>query len=234
LAAVLSFFMLFYPLLFLLAKDPERYSRHIARCRRIIGFLSSTFVGIFYRFRLETPIDWSKPCIICANHTSNLDITAMVLLCPSDFSFMGKIELLDNPVTGMFFSTIDIPLNRQSKISAFKAFKQADNNIRNGRSMVIFPEGQIGEEFPPRLYDFKNGPFKLAIETQVDIIPVVIHNAWKIFWDEGKRFGSRPGIVHIDVLTPVGTANLRLEHADEVRNEVHARIKKHWNRTGGL
>src|SRR5690606_15935680 len=109
---------------------------------------------------------------------------------------------------------------------AFKAFKQADNNIRNGRSMVIFPEGQIGEEFPPRLYDFKNGPFKLAIETQVDIIPVVIHNAWKIFWDEGKRFGSRPGIVHIDVLTPVGTANLRLEHADEVRNEVHARIKK--------
>lgn len=179
-------------------------------------------------------MDWTKPYIICANHTSNLDITAMVLLCPSDFSFMGKIELLNNPVTGMFFKTIDIPLNRQSRISAFKAFKRADDNLRNGRSMVIFPEGHIGEEFPPHLYDFKNGPFKLAIETQVSIVPVVIHNAWKIFWDEAKTFGSRPGMIDVEVLSPIATTGLRLEHADQLRDDVHRLIKKHWNRTGGL
>jgi len=234
LASVLFFFALFYPLLAVLAKDPERNFHRIARCRRIIGFLSSTVVGFFYRFRYEMPIDWSKPCIICANHTSNLDITAMVLLCPSDFSFMGKIELLDNPVTGMFFRTIDIPLNRQSRISAFKAFKRANGNLRNGRSMVIFPEGHIGEEFPPRLYDFKNGPFKLAIETQVSIVPVVIHNAWKIFWDEAKTFGSRPGIIQVEVLSPITTTGLQLEHADQLRDNVHQLIKKHWNKTGGL
>lgn len=218
----------------MLAKNPERHSRRIARCRRIIGWLSSTFVGIRYRFNHEKPIDWSKPCIICANHTSNLDITAMVLLCPADFSFIGKIELLNNPVTGLFFRTIDIPLNRQSNISAFKAFKRADSNLRNGRSMVIFPEGHIGEEFPPRLYDFKNGPFKLAIETKVPIVPVVIHNAWKIFWDDAKHFGSRPGTVLVDVLAPIDTAHRQLEHAHQLRDEVHALIKKHWNRTGGL
>lgn len=234
LASVLFFFILFYPLLAFFAKDPERNFHRIARCRRIIGFLSSTLVGVFYRFRYETPIDWSKPYVICANHTSNLDITAMVLLCPSDFSFMGKIELLDNPVTGMFFKTIDIPLNRQSRISAFKAFKRADDNLRVGRSMVIFPEGHIGEEFPPRLYDFKNGPFKLAIETQVSIIPVVIHNAWKIFWDDAKTLGSRPGILDIEVLTPIVTTGLQLEQADQLRDDVHRLIKKHWNKTGGL
>lgn len=234
LASVLFFFFLFYPLLATLARNPERHFHRIARCRRIIGFLSSAFVGIFYRFTYETPIDWSKPHVICANHTSNLDITAMVLLCPSDFSFMGKIELLDNPVTGMFFRTIDIPLNRQSKISAFKAFKKADENLRKGRSMVIFPEGHIGDEFPPRLYDFKNGPFKLAIETQATVIPVVIHNAWKIFWDEAKSFGSRPGIVHVEVLTPMQTSSLRQEHADQLRDEVRSVIKKHWKKTGGV
>lgn len=234
LASVLFFFALCYPLLYVLAKNPERHSHRIARCRRIIGWLSSTSVGIRYHFNHEMAIDWSKPCIICANHTSNLDITAMVLLCPADFSFMGKIELLNNPVTGMFFRTIDIPLNRQSNISAFKAFKRADNNLRNGRSMVIFPEGHIGEEFPPRLYDFKNGPFKLAIETKVPIVPVVIHNAWKIFWDDAKHFGSRPGTVQVDVLAPIDTAHRQLEYADQLRDEVHALIKKHWNRTGGL
>lgn len=234
LASVLFFFALCYPLLFVLARNPERHTRHIARCRRIIGWLSSTCVGIRYRFRYETAIDWSRPCIICANHTSNLDITALVLLCPADFSFMGKIELLNNPVTGLFFRTIDIPLNRQSKISAFKAFKQADTNLRNGRSMAIFPEGHIGEEFPPHLYDFKNGPFKLAIETNVPIVPVVIHNAWKIFWDDAGRFGSRPGTVLVDVFAPVHTTDLLPEHADQLRDEVHALIKKHWNSTGGL
>ncbi|MBK1439037.1 1-acyl-sn-glycerol-3-phosphate acyltransferase [Parapedobacter sp. ISTM3] len=234
LASVLVFFALFYPLLKFLARNPERHSRSIARCRRAIGFLSSVCVGIIYRFRFETSIDWSRPYVICANHTSNLDITALVLLCPADFSFMGKIELLDNPVTGMFFKTIDIPLNRQSKISAFKAFKRADGYLRKGRSMAIFPEGHIGEEYPPRLYDFKNGPFKLAIETQAPIIPVIIHNAWKIFWDDAKAYGSRPGVIDIEVLKPVETAGLGLDQADQLRDEVHQLIKKRWVRIGGL
>ncbi len=234
LVSVLFFFSLFYPALAIMAKDPERNFHRIARCRRIIGFLSSTFVGVFYRFRSETPIDWSQPCIICPNHTSNLDITAMVLLCPADFSFMGKIELLDNPVTAMFFKTIDIPVNRESKISAFRAFKQAREHLLLGRSVLIFPEGHIGEEFPPRLYDFKNGPFKLAIETQVPIIPVIIHNAWQLFWDEAKQFGSRPGVIQVDVLKPIHANGLELADADQLRDEVYDSMKKRWNSIGGV
>ena len=158
----------------------------------------------------------------------------MVLLCPTDFAFIGKSELLSNPVTGLFFRTIDIPLNRKSKISAFKAFKQADACIRSGRSVVIFPEGHIGDEFPPHLYDFKNGPFKLAIDTKVPVVPVVIHNAWKLFWDDAKQRGSRPGTVLVDVLRPIETTDVGPEHADELRDEVYNLIKKQWNNSGGL
>lgn len=234
LTSVLFFFILFYPALVVFARNPERHFDRIAWCRRIIGFLSSAIVGIFYRFKYETTIDWSKPCIICANHTSNLDITAMVLLCPSGFSFMGKMELLNNPVTGMFFKTIDIPLNRNSKISAFRAFQRALQRLESGKSMVIFPEGHIGEEFPPRLYDFKNGPFKLAIEAGVPVIPVVIQNAWKIYWDEARSFGSRPGVVRIEVLAPIATDTHDVTASDQLRDEVHSRIKKHWNSIGGM
>lgn len=234
LASVLFFFTLFYPALRFFARDPERHFDYIARCRRIIGFLSSATVGVFYRFRYETAIDWSKPHIICANHTSNLDITAMVMLCPVGFSFMGKMELLNNPVTGMFFRTIDIPLQRDSSISGFRAFQRARQHIKRGKSMAIFPEGGIREEFPPRLYDFKNGPFKLAIETRAPVVPVVIQNAWKIHWDEARQFGSRPGIVHIEVLAPVNTGNFPADAADQLRDEVYGRIKKQWNSIGGL
>lgn len=234
LASVLFFFILFYPALLVLARNPERHFNRIAWCRRIIGFLSSAIVGIFYRFRYETAIDWSKPYVVCANHTSNLDITAMVLLCPAGFSFMGKMELLDNPVTGMFFKTIDIPLNRNSKISAFRAFQRALQHLRQGKSMVIFPEGHIGEEFPPRLYDFKNGPFKLAIEAGVPVIPVIIQNAWKIHWDEARQFGSRPGIVRVEVLAPLATDALDITDSDQLRDQVYGRIRKQWNSIGGM
>ena len=234
LASVLFFFTLFYPALWLLARSPERNFGRIAWCRKAIAWLGSTVAGIFYRFHYEADINWSRPCIICANHTSNLDITAMVLLCPAEFSFMGKIELLNNPVTGLFFKTIDIPLDRESKVSAFRAFKKAQQVISSGKSMVIFPEGRIGEVFPPTLYPFKNGPFRLAIETQVPIIPVVIRNAWKIHWDEAKQFGSRPGIVHIDVLPPIETKGLTPEAADRLRDEIHAMIAKRWNGLRGL
>lgn len=233
-ASVLFFFSLFYPALAIWARNPDRYFHRIAVCRRIIGFLSSSFAGFFYRFEYEEPIDWSKPYIICPNHTSNLDITAMVLMCPADFSFIGKIELLGNPVTGMFFKTIDITVNRKSKISSFKAFKCAQENLAKGRSVVIFPEGHIGEEYPPKLYDFKNGPFRLAIEMDVPVIPVIIHDAWKIFWDDAKTFGSRPGRVHVSVLKPVGTRSLHVSDIDKLRDEVYSRLKNGLYGTGAL
>lgn len=234
LASVMFFFTLFYPALLVFARNPERHFNRIAWCRRVIGFLSSATVGIFFRFRHETAIDWAKPYVLCANHSSNLDITAMVGLCPTAFSFMGKMELLNNPVTGIFFKTIDIPLKRDSKVSAFRAFQRALQQLETGKSMVIFPEGHIGEEFPPRLYDFKDGPFRLAIESQVPVVPVVIQNAWKIHWDDARQFGSRPGIVRVDVLTPIVTNGLDTTATDQLRDEVYHRIKKHWNGIGGM
>lgn len=234
LGSVLFFFMLSYPFLLFFSRNPDRYFHQIALCRRIVGFLSSAFVGIFYRYHYETGVDWSRPCVICPNHTSNLDITALVLLCPPVFSFMGKVELLNNPVTGMFFRTIDIPVNRQSKISSFKAFKRAQENLEKGRSVVIFPEGLIGDEFPPQLYPFKNGPFKLAIDMQIPIVPIVIHDAWKVLWDDGKHFGSRPGVINISILNPVETTELQSADADRLRDQVYEQIKNKWNSTGGL
>lgn len=232
--AVFTFFILLFPLLAYWRRSPQRYFKQIALCRKFIGFLSSTLVGFFYRFKIEEPIDWSKPYIICPNHTSYLDITALALMCPPNFSFMGKMELLNNPITRLFFKTIDIPVNRDSKVSSVRAFKSVLDRLAEGRSVVIFPEGLIGEEYPPHLYNFKNGAFKLAIETKVPIIPVVIHNAWKFYWDEGKQFGSRPGIVQISVLKPVETHSLSHGDVDQLRDTVHTTMKKHWNSTGGM
>src|SRR5690606_103557 len=127
--------------------------------------------------------------------------------CPHEFSFMGKIELLQNPVTGIFFKSIDIPVDRKSKISSFKAFKKASTWLEKGKSVVIFPEGKIGDQYPPVLCKFKTGPFRLAAEKNIGIIPVVIHNAWELQWDDGSKYGSQPGTVNVQLCAPIYAEN---------------------------
>lgn len=139
---------------------------------------------------------------------------------------MGKAELLDNYILGFFFKTIDITVNRESKMSSFRAFKIAAEKLKDNVSVIIFPEATIPDVYPPALHSFKNGPFRLAIEMKVPIIPVTSLDTWKVLWDTGLEYGSRPGICDIFVHKPIETAHLTLNDADALRDEVHAIIKQ--------
>ena len=191
------------------------------RFRRFWGFISSSLVGFFYHFKYEQPIDWSKPYIICPNHTSNLDIAAMCVLVNGNCSFMGKEALKDGLVTGLFFRSVDIPVNRESKMSSYRAFKKAGEKLGEGVSLIIFPEGKIGENYPPTLHEFKNGPFKLAIDFKIPIIPVSSANTWKMLWDDGTKYGTRPGICNFFIHKPIETKHLTPADADALRDEVY-------------
>ena len=223
--SVALFFLPLYPLINHFAKKPANL-KWLNRLRKIFSFFSSAFAGIYFNFKFEEPIDWSKTYIICGNHTSNLDITAIILLTQNDYVFMGKDELLNNLVTKKYFESIDIPLNRDSKMSAFRAFKKADEYLKSGISVVIFPEGQIPDQYPPVMQPFKNGPFKLAIENGIDILPVSIKNNWLIMWDDGSKHGSRPGICDICVHKPISTKLLTSEDAESLKQQVFAIINK--------
>jgi len=226
LASVLLAYIPLSPILFYLGRSKsESYSR-IVRVRKRIASWSSFIAGISYKIRYDKKIDWSRNYIIVANHTSNLDITAVMKSCPTDFSFIGKDELLENPVTGFFFRTVDIPVNRSSKISSFRAFKRAQEYLLQGKSIAIFPEGGIDDNYPPQLQDFKNGGFKLAADLNIPILPIVIEDAWKIHWDDATKFGSKPGSVRVHVLEPLETAQLNL-NADELRIKVQDLFLQH-------
>jgi 1-acyl-sn-glycerol-3-phosphate acyltransferase len=222
---VAFFFFLLYPLLFYFSRKPARY-KYMNKIRRIWAWLSSAFAGIFYRFTYEASFDWSKTYIICPNHASNLDISAMSLLVKSDFSFMGKEELNESMVTALFFRTIDIAVNRDSKMSSYRAFKKAMEKLESGNTVIIFPEGGIADDYPPKLQEFKNGPFRLAIEQKIPVVPVSLLNNWQMLWDTGTKYGSRPGICNIFVHKPIETAGMTLEDADQLKDEVYKVIKQ--------
>ncbi|WP_188626035.1 lysophospholipid acyltransferase family protein [Pedobacter quisquiliarum] len=228
---ILVFSILFYPLYWLAARKPRWYGI-LNKLRVYHSKICSILAGVRFRFTFEVPLDPIQHYIYCANHTSNLDIMILCILAQGRFHFMGKAELENNPVLGIFFRTIDIAVNRESKISAFRAFKKAGDNLANGMSLLIFPEGGIQDEhYPPQLVPFKNGTFRLAIEKQVPVLPISIVNAWALSWDDGSKYGTRPGICDIYIHKPIFTEHLEIKQDDQLKLEVFNTINSKLVRT---
>jgi 1-acyl-sn-glycerol-3-phosphate acyltransferase len=217
---ILLFSLVFYPFYYLAAKSSKTYGL-LNNLRKLKSRLCAFFIGVVPRFTFEAPLLPNQTYIYCSNHTSNHDIMILCILAQGQFYFMGKDELLKNPILRIFFKTIDIPVNRDSKVSAFRAFKRAGENLEKGMSLIIFPEGGIaGAHYPPRLMPFKNGPFRLAIEKNIPIVPVSLTNVWKRMWDDGAKYGSSPGSCDIYVHKPILTTNLTINDSDELKDRI--------------
>ena len=211
---------LFWPFYYLSSRDPKYYNT-LNRLRKAQCRICCFLLGLTLRVHTEQPLNTNQTYIYCVNHTSNLDIMLMCILAKGRFHFMGKEELLDNPVLRLFFKTIDVPVNRDSKISAFRAFKRVGENLDRGMSLIIFPEGKIDEtQYPPKMTSFKNGPFRLAIEKNIPIVPISMINIWKRMWDDGAKYGTSPGICDIYIHKPVSTIELNIEAADELKDHI--------------
>lgn len=217
---ILLLSVLFYPFYYAAARSPKGYPL-LNKLRKANSIICSLLIGIFFRFTYERPLNRDQTYIYCANHTSNLDIMIFCILAKGNFHFMGKDELLKNPVLKIFFQTIDIPVNRDSRMSAFRAFKRAGETLEAGMSLIIFPEGGIDDQhYPPVLQPFKNGPFRLAIEKNIEVVPVSLTDVWKKMWDEGGKYGTTPGICDIYIHAPVGTKDLTIADADQLKERI--------------
>lgn len=215
---------------FLVFSRHPRYFRLLNLARKSCSRAFMGLAGIRVDIRYEEDLDRNAPYIFCPNHTSYLDIPLMCLVAHGAFHFMGKEELLGNPLFRLFFKTIDIPVNRESKRSGYRAFRRSSENLQKGMSLVLFPEGTISTA-PPRMLPFKNGAFRLAIENKVPVVPVSMLNTWDILYDKGREHGSRPGIIRIFVHKPVPAGHLSACDEEALRDKVagimHAKLSEH-------
>lgn len=183
---------------------------------KIIIYCSFLFPVIKYKTRKHK---LPKPCIVVANHTSYIDIVLSPFYIDHAAVYMGKAELLKIPLFKYFFMYLDIPVNRKSVKDSHKAFIEAGKKIDAGLSVVIYPEGTISSE--GKLKPFKNGAFKLAIEKQIPIVPVVNLNNWW-FLQNGGFFKSngKPGVPRIVVGETIETKGLNEENINEIKEKV--------------
>ena len=102
---------------------------------------------------------------------------------------------MNYPFLRTYFKKLHIPVFRNDKMKAAKSFIQAKKAVKQGWSLMIFPEGGIPDENLPTMIPFKEGAFKLAKNLKIPIVPITFTNNYKLLTDPGNAFGSaHPGI----------------------------------------
>lgn len=216
--------VILYPLFFILLLRKEWFPL-VMKLKRFWGRLILFNVGITYEVTYEEPLNPSKTYVFCPNHTSYLDVILSYLVIPNYFHYLAKIELAQAPLFGIFFKRrMDIAFDRKSIKASHKAFLRAGEDLDKEISIAVFPEGTISPQ-APSLLRFKNGPFRMAIEKQVPIVPVTFKNNWLILPD-GDEKGGQPGKAIVIVHKPIPTKGLSEKDIEHLKERVYNIIQK--------
>jgi 1-acyl-sn-glycerol-3-phosphate acyltransferase len=145
-------------------------------------------------------IDPARTYIFMSNHISNLDPPITLPLIPKRTSVMVKKELFRYPILGetMRIGAL-VPVDRGNRDAGISAVREASKVIKSGLNMTIYIEG--GRSFDGKLLPFKKGPFYLAEECQVPVVPITISGTEEVM--PKARFGIRPGIVTVRFHDPI-------------------------------
>jgi 1-acyl-sn-glycerol-3-phosphate acyltransferase len=176
----------------------------------------------FWTFEIVDPVrpDARRPYVFVANHSSFTDVFLLARL-PWEMKWLSKKSIFRIPLLGWQMRIAgDVPIERGDKESARRAVEQMRERLGRRLSVILFPEGTRSPD--GSLGEFRDGAFRLAIESKVDVVPLAIVGA-----TEGlpkKSFVLKAAHATVYVLPPVSTAGLETENAHALAGEVRARI----------
>ncbi len=160
--------------------------------------------------------------VYASNHVSWFDVFALAAVLPR-YSFVAKSELRKIPLFGPAAGAAGIVyLDRDNRKRAFESYKEAAGFVRDGRSVVVYPEGTRGHDYPLR--PFKKGPFVLAIASRALVVPTIVHGTRAIM-PKGS-FRIRSGVIDLHFLDPVPTAGLDYDARGELMTRVWQRMNE--------
>lgn len=147
--------------------------------------------------------------IYVSNHTSFLDIPGICLAIPGEFRPLAKKELLKIPVFGWIAQSAAVIVDRSSGESRKKSMDKLKRLLLDGMSILIFAEGTQNRTMEV-LQPFKDGAFRIAVDTQQPLLPIVVIGAGPLM--PPGTIKMRPGHVKVAIGTEIPTAGLY--HAD--------------------
>jgi 1-acyl-sn-glycerol-3-phosphate acyltransferase len=230
--AVFSFLILF-PLFWFFLRNENTFDK-VFQLKRWWSKLLVGIPGIRSKVLRQCQTPWPEPCVICPNHGSYLDIIMTYRVIPHYFHFMGKAELRKIPLFNRFFDKMNILVDRSSIVASHRAFMRAAEDLDKGISIAIFPEATI-PDCTPVLGRLKNGAFKLAIEKQVPIVPVVFLDNWSVLPDGPRKkiHPGGPGQVRVIIHDPISTKGYTENELEQLK-ELYKKVMDETINSYGL
>jgi 1-acyl-sn-glycerol-3-phosphate acyltransferase len=148
-------------------------------------------IGIRHRNLYEVPHDRKRHYIFVANHISYFDAPILVKTLRQPVRVLGKSEMSKVPFFGFIYKNAIVTVDRSSPENRARSVRVLKSVLRKGISIFIFPEGTLNETRRP-LKEFYDGAFRIAIETQTPIKPILILDSYKRMSYESV-FSMNPG-----------------------------------------
>lgn len=181
-------------------------------------------IFIWHKKIYEAPHDKKKSYIFVSNHISYLDAAIIVKAYRQPIRPLGKVEMSKVPVFGFIYRNAIVTVNRSSATNRANSVRLLKSIISKGISVLVFPEGTFNMGTTP-LKEFYDGAFRVAIETQTPVKPVLFLDAYRRMPYE-SLFSMSPGRSRIVYLNEIPVAGYTLADAGRLKDEVYAIMEK--------
>jgi 1-acyl-sn-glycerol-3-phosphate acyltransferase len=184
------------------------------RCFRLIGVTASKLTP-FWRFGVHGAVPQRIPprTVCVSNHESTAD-PFLISYLPWEMKWLGKASLFKIPAVGWsMWLAGDIPVTRGDQSSARGAMAQCAKWLDKGMPVMIFPEGTRSKT--QELLPFKDGAFRLAIETGADVLPLAVSGTRRALPKHAWRFATSKALVTVG--TPISTQGMTLADVERLK-----------------
>ena len=207
------------------AREAKEYEAERKYIRQACDIWSDTLIksfGMELHVSGKENLPTEGPVVFVSNHQGYADIIMqLAALDTIQFGFVAKDDLIKIPLFGKWILRIrSVSMHRDETKEAVKAILEGIKYIKDGFSLMIFPEGTRSKG--PEMGKFKKGAFKLATKPKVPIVPVTIHGSYRAFEDNGVFKGARVDVV---VHPPVETKDLSKQDETALVNQVETTIR---------
>jgi len=192
-----------------------------------VGWAGVRLGGVKVEVVGSEKLDWRRTYIFMCNHVSNLDPPIVIPVMPRRTSVLVKKELFRVPILGWGMRlTSLVPVDRRNRETAIASLRSAADVLCSGLNMTVWPEGTRSPD--GRLLPLKKGPFHLAMETGVPIVPITLVGTHQI-WPKGE-FAIHPGTATVIFHEPVDPgAYVSLEALiDAVRERIRGALPEKY------
>jgi 1-acyl-sn-glycerol-3-phosphate acyltransferase len=175
-------------------------------------------IGIRHKIIYDKPHNKNKQYVFISNHKSYMDAPTIALSINQHFRVLGQYETSTIPLLGYIWKTCVITVKRNESGSRVESIRRLKSEISKGISIFLFPEGKFNDT-EDVLCDFFDGAFRIAIETQTPIKPMLLLDTEKRL-HHSSLFGLTSGINRTVYLDEISVEGLTIKDTKTLKEKV--------------